>query len=544
MLRHGLVLFFLIVALLAKDEFPLSSYGDVCNIVRKSHSAVYSSFAHSQPSSKPFLIIATQPDTGAHDIHLALQSLGYRGLYLHHLLNDTLPEDLHYFESGHPFLNRRDEEDGHDEKLIESLDYLFHKYDYVAGSIVPELAPYLLRRFPEAKVVLSWRNFSEWEEERMHEDERASFPFAPLLLHPKNRAWPLSYRVSTANWQLYASQYLLLSCLAPTYLLLDYQQHELCNESNGRWHMFISNITELMTPPRSGDSIVQRHKFPACVTTRRHATLSVSNSSKVWPRQEVPNLIEFIRSSWTQVYKLSAPQLSKYFIAGGSEGTTGTRTLTKLLIDMGLSGYHYTKKLSNTSPLRTFVLNPEDEFYFARNGTHHRFLQQVFFEYLKKDFLLDTPAASIAPYLLYATRPHGKVLLSWRDFETWDRRREASHAASGVPFSRIIDSECIGKRCTNKALNLKNMRLTATWQLYAAQALLVTALSKEVMIMDLFDGSVCEDGGRRGSAMLESIVNRDRHHNPPLPVFPRCASAEAPDMPPRSASRPKRSGSH
>jgi len=212
-------------------------------------------------SNKTFVMVASHGTTGTRSLSSFLRKRGLKGFHWFPL--DVVPQ-VHLGErSG----------------VLDFLRFT-RNMDFGAETPMPEMAPFLLQFWPgAARVVLSWRAFGEWESSRVKNHYPGAAPFcyvlarryapptptAPGMLPPLFQPMDVVNmlpRAKLGNWQLYASQLLLLECLAwDEVMVVDIFDHKaFCKNGPAELARFVGHPfpTNLLSGSRP------KHEFPGC----------------------------------------------------------------------------------------------------------------------------------------------------------------------------------------------------------------------------------------------------------------------------------------
>lgn len=108
------------------------------------------------------------------------------------------------------------------------FDYdVFDAYDGVADSPIPELFPYIYRTYPQARVILSVRNASEWVDSRVRHHPTSPRPFAlfdasmEIIKNRKKKDRTSRPDLNPSDSALaFAMHNMLVRCLVPPHKLL------------------------------------------------------------------------------------------------------------------------------------------------------------------------------------------------------------------------------------------------------------------------------------------------------------------------------------
>lgn len=108
------------------------------------------------------------------------------------------------------------------------FDYdVFDAYDGVADSPIPELFPYIYRTYPQARVILSVRNASEWVDSRVRHHPTSPRPFAlfdasmEIIKNRKKKDRTSRNSLNPSDSALaFAMHNMLVRCLVPPHKLL------------------------------------------------------------------------------------------------------------------------------------------------------------------------------------------------------------------------------------------------------------------------------------------------------------------------------------
>jgi hypothetical protein len=108
------------------------------------------------------------------------------------------------------------------------FDYdVFDAYDGVADSPIPQLFPYIYRTYPQARVILSVRNASEWVDSRVRHHPTSPRPFAifdasvEIIMNRKNKDRTSRNSLNPSDSALaFAMHNMLVRCLVPPHKLL------------------------------------------------------------------------------------------------------------------------------------------------------------------------------------------------------------------------------------------------------------------------------------------------------------------------------------
>eukprot|EP00211_Chloroparvula_japonica_P007910 CAMPEP_0119152200 /NCGR_PEP_ID=MMETSP1310-20130426/47403_1 /TAXON_ID=464262 /ORGANISM="Genus nov. species nov., Strain RCC2339" /LENGTH=317 /DNA_ID=CAMNT_0007144541 /DNA_START=51 /DNA_END=1004 /DNA_ORIENTATION=- len=225
----------------------------ICGLVRASWQKTYSFISPSYTSGRSnesLIIVGSQGTTGTRSIYKALNLAGKTGFHFDDDQRDKatwLRIKTYHFE-------------GKDtDALLRYLDYI-GSFQVAADSPMPEWAPLLLRRFPNAKLLLSWRDFQEWERSRNRNHPPGYAPFYPLIDVYTSPATHLSHRNSVANFQLYSSQLLLLSCLFPPDRILIVDMFDNPSYCQSAW----PDLLRFLSLPADVASVRALGPFPGC----------------------------------------------------------------------------------------------------------------------------------------------------------------------------------------------------------------------------------------------------------------------------------------
>ena len=108
------------------------------------------------------------------------------------------------------------------------FDYdVFDAYDGVTDEPIPQLFPYIYRTYPQARVILSVRNASEWVDSRVRHHPASPRPFAlfdasmEIIVNRKKKNRTSRPSLNPSDSALaFAMQNMLVRCLVPSHKLL------------------------------------------------------------------------------------------------------------------------------------------------------------------------------------------------------------------------------------------------------------------------------------------------------------------------------------
>ena len=157
---------------------------DVCSDVRATWNYAFRP-RHVNP--KPLIIGAGEGTTGTHTVAKLMSSTGspartvahYQLVYGRNATVGKQGNVRQLSEASQAYVGLRKRLMALTPSERAHFDYdVFDAYDGVADTPIPELFPYIYRTYPQARVILSVRNASEWVDSRVRHHPTSPRPFA------------------------------------------------------------------------------------------------------------------------------------------------------------------------------------------------------------------------------------------------------------------------------------------------------------------------------------------------------------------------------
>mmetsp|Transcript_19888 Transcript_19888/g.55889 ORF Transcript_19888/g.55889 Transcript_19888/m.55889 type:complete len:269 (+) Transcript_19888:161-967(+) len=225
-----------------------ASQSRMCGIIRESWQLEYGAQLEQVPAAGAKIVLGSLEETGMEDFVKALGDMGLRGLHVGSNGSD--------FERVADLTFSKAEE----EKFLDAL-HIFDSYDFFANTPVPDLAPVLLFRYPNSKLILTWRDFKEWVGPYAQRHPPGFVPFAHVFavgdelrmaiqpegkddepLKKNRKILKMSSRIDEGNWQLYMAQMLLLECISDRILLVDSRRNAaFCRDISNTLETFVGS---------------------------------------------------------------------------------------------------------------------------------------------------------------------------------------------------------------------------------------------------------------------------------------------------------------
>ena len=202
---------------------------DVCSDVRATWNYAFRP-RHVNP--KPLIIGAGEGTTGTHTVAKLMSSTGSPARTVAHWEavygNSTQWKKGSRSEASQAYVGLRKRLMALTPPERAHFDYdVFDAYDGVADTPIPELFPYIYRTYPQARVILSVRNASEWVDSRVRHHPTSPRPFAlfdasmEIIKNRKKKDRTSRNSLNPSDSALaFAMQNMLVRCLVPSHKLL------------------------------------------------------------------------------------------------------------------------------------------------------------------------------------------------------------------------------------------------------------------------------------------------------------------------------------